>query len=66
MILGFRDGHTEPIAEEIGMGNCEAAGPDNTLELHNCVFIQNYIFNSSSAFGRLWSLLLVCYDTGML
>lgn len=37
-----------PIAEEIGEGNCEAGGRDNTPKWHNYVFIQNYVFNSSS------------------
>lgn len=65
-ILECRDYYIMPIAEEIGEGNCEVEGTDNTPEWHNCVFIQNYIFNSSSAFGRLLSLQLLCNDTGML
>lgn len=51
MIPGFRDWYIGPFEKKIGEGHYEAEATDNTQEWHNCVFIQNYIFNSSSAFS---------------
>lgn len=45
MIPGFRDWYIGPVAKKIGEGHYETEETDNTQEWHNCVFVQNYIFN---------------------